>query len=133
MTWPLPKLPTSATTSAGRSKRSAMVLQRRLERHGAVLLQPVAGRVERRLRIEPVLEHVDQHLHVALRLELAAGDAEHGRPAAVGIEQGGRDDGVEGTLAGANPLGWPGGSTNPEPRFWSMKPWPGTITWEPKP
>ena len=41
---------------------------------------------------------------------------------AVRIEQGGGDDCVKGALARVNPLGWPGGSTRPEPRFCSMNP-----------
>src|SRR5205823_2653665 len=49
--------------------------QLRLERHGAVLLEAVARSAQRGLRIEPVVEHVHHQLHVALRLELPAGDA----------------------------------------------------------
>ena len=63
-------------------------------------------RVQRVLRAHAERRHVQQHLHVALRLHEAAHDAVDGVQGIVGgVGQQGRDDGVVGPLAGGVDVG----------------------------
>ena len=92
-----------------------------------VALDPEARPVERRLRVEPVVDERRHELHVRLRLDEAAHDAER-------AEQPPSRRSIPGMIVwyGRRP-----GSTAPAtekqaPRFWSTTPVPGATTPEPK-
>ena len=75
-TWAAPK----PSGPGGRAAASGIASAERvtgLERQHAAEADAEARFVDRRLRVEPALEQVHEHLHLRLRLHEPAGHAEH--------------------------------------------------------
>ena len=88
-------------------ERRREAVERLLERERpavvAVAIEPPARRVERRLRVEPAVDHVRHDLQMALRLHVPAHHAERAEQRAVAQQQA-RDDRVVRALAGREPV-----------------------------
>ena len=84
-------------------------------------LEEHARRVDRRLHVHAVVDHVGDELRVAHRLIVRAHHAERHFAAPVAHRER-RNDGVHRPLAGPIAFGWPGSTTKPEPRLCSMMP-----------
>ena len=125
----VPPGPQSAT--AARPRRSTSVGSTSTVRPAC---QYQRGRVQRRLRVEPVVHGGRDHLHVPLRLHVAAHHPERARPASPPRVRKPGNDRVERPLARRRPRsGASGRARSPAPRFCSAKPCPGSTTNEPKP